>query len=76
MARFLVGLCLVFLTAAFVVAQTPPTNDPQALALAAKSIAALTGGTAVTDVTLTGVVTWSGGETDTGVAALRALAGC
>lgn len=51
--------------------QNPPASDPQALAFAAQSIAALTGGTSISDVTLTGTVTWNG--TDTGTATLRAL---
>ena len=50
-----------FLVAAPVFAQsvssTPTISDPQAVALLQKSLAAMTGGTAVTDVTLTGTVT-------------------
>jgi hypothetical protein len=41
------------------------------MAYAARSIAALTGGNAISDVTLTGTVTWNG--TDSGTAMLRAL---
>lgn len=52
-------------------AQNPPASNPQALALAAQSIAALTGGESISDVTLTGSVTWNG--TNTGSATLRAL---
>lgn len=51
----------------------PPASNPQAVAFAAQSIRALTGGATVSDVTLTGSVTWNGGETDTGTATLRAL---
>lgn len=54
-------------------AQGQPPSDPQALAFAAQSIAALTGGTAITDVTLTGTGTWNGVGTDSGGATLRAL---
>jgi len=51
--------------------QTPPASDPQAPSYAALSIAALTGGTSITDVTLTGTVTWNG--SDSGNATLMAL---
>jgi hypothetical protein len=54
-------------------AQSQPPSDPQALAYASQSIAALTGGVAISDVTLTGNVTWNGGWSDTGTATLRAL---
>jgi hypothetical protein len=49
----------------------PPASDSQATAYAAQSIAALTGGTTISDVTLTGTVTWNG--SDTGTATLKAL---
>jgi len=52
-------------------AQNPPASDPQALSYAAQSIAALTGGASISDVTLTGSVTWNGN--DTGSATLMAL---
>lgn len=51
--------------------QTPASN-PQAVTYAAQSIAAMTGSTTISDVTLTGTVTAYGG-TDTGTATLRAL---
>jgi len=52
----------------------PPASNPQAVTYAARSIAAMTGKTAITDVTLTGTVTWyGGGSTVTGTATLRAL---
>ncbi len=63
-------VAILFL-ASIAVAQNPPASDPQALSYAAQSITALTGGTSVTDVTLTGSVTWNG--TDTGTATLMAL---
>lgn len=53
-------------------AQNPPASDPQALAYAAQSIAALTGGASIKDVTLTGKVVWNGGV-DSGTAKLMAL---
>ncbi len=53
------------------VGQNPPASDPQALSFATQSIAALTGGTNISDVSLTGSVTWNG--SDTGTATLQAL---
>jgi hypothetical protein len=51
-------------------AQTQPASDPQALAFAAQSIAAMAGNVRISDVTLTGSVTeWA----DTGTATLKAL---
>jgi len=51
-----------------------PGSDPQALAFASQSIAALTGGNAIGDVTLTGNVAWSGwGPPANGTATLLAL---
>ena len=48
-------------------------SDPQALALAAQSIAAMTGGTSVNDVTLTGTAIWiAGSDRETGPATLTA----
>jgi hypothetical protein len=51
----------------------PAASSPLAITYAAQSIIALTGGAPVSDVTLTGSVTWNGGETDAGTATLRAL---
>lgn len=56
-----------------VAAQNPPASDPQALAYAAQSIVALTNGTTINDVTLTGTVTWNGPGSDSGTASLKAL---
>lgn len=68
----LVGSLLVlFAISQFIHAQGQPSSDPQAVSFAAQSISALTGGTSINDVTLTGTVTWSGN--DTGTATLRAL---
>ena len=52
-------------------AQSTPSSSSQAVTLASRSIAALTGGTSISDVTLTGTVTWNG--TDSGTATLKAL---
>lgn len=45
MARFLAGLLLVLIVASFALTQNSPACDPQALAYAAKSIAAMTAAT-------------------------------
>jgi hypothetical protein len=64
---------VVFFTC-FVSAQNqPPASNSQAVAYSTQSMAAITGGARISDVTLTGSVTWNGGETDTGAATLRAL---
>ncbi len=69
--RFCVPLILLLVSVGF--AQTQPQSDPQAVSFASQSIAALTGGTRITDVTLTGSVTWSGGTTpETGTITLLA----
>jgi hypothetical protein len=68
-ARLFLSLCILVPTTAFT--QGQPASDPQAVTYAAQSIAAMTGSTTISDVTLTGTVTWNG--TDTGTATLRAL---
>jgi hypothetical protein len=70
MARFAAVVCFSILITSSLLAQkrsatrltqkASATSDPTALALAAKSIAALTGGITISDVTLTANVTWSG----------------
>jgi len=64
-------LLLVLFSPSLVFAQTQPASDPRAVTLAAQSIAALTGGIAISDVTLTGTVTWNG--TDSGTATMQAV---
>ena len=64
----------VFLVAVSAVAQNPPpTSDPQAISLAQQSVAALTGGVAVNDITLNGnaISTW-GSDNESGTAMLEA----
>ena len=52
---------------------TPSTSDPQAVALLQKSLAALTGGTTIADVTLTGTARRiAGSDDETGTATLEA----
>ncbi|HVB87699.1 MAG TPA: hypothetical protein VNK23_13655 [Candidatus Dormibacteraeota bacterium] len=70
-------LFAAFLVAVPASAQTtstaPATSDPQAVALVQKSLAALTGGLAVTDVTLTGSSRRvAGSDDETGTATLEA----
>jgi hypothetical protein len=53
----------------------PVANDPQAVALIQRSLVALTGGAAVTDVTLTGTARRiAGSDDETGTATLKATA--
>lgn len=69
----LVSVCLVvFALPTFALAQNQ--SDPQALAFAAQSITAMVGNSTITDVTLTGNVTWTGsGTPESGTATLLAL---
>ena len=56
-------LLVVLASPAFLFAQNQnPVSDPQAVALAAQSIAAMTGGTAISDVTLNGSGSWTTGS--------------
>jgi hypothetical protein len=53
---------------------TPPTSDPQAIALATKALSALTGTVQASDVTLTGTATrTAGSDVETGAVTLKAL---
>jgi hypothetical protein len=61
MARCWFAVPLILLLVSVVFAQNPPQSDPQALSFASQSITALTRGKAISDVTLTGSATWSGG---------------
>ena len=72
--RFLQSFLLIFVGSTFLFSQNqPPASDPRAVAFASQSISALTSGKAISDVTLTGSVTWSGGAApETGTATLLA----
>src|SRR5438876_8100628 len=73
MCRYAVGLVLLFSIG--VVAQTPPTSDAIARLLAKKSIAALTGGSAFSDVTLSAnVISIFGSDYETGTGTFQAKA--
>ncbi len=67
----LCSILFLLIFSSFVLAQNPPASDPQAVSYAAQSIAAITGGVSISDVTLSGTVTWNG--SDTGTATLKAL---
>jgi hypothetical protein len=55
-------------------AQNQPPSDPQAVTYATQSIAAMTGSITISDVTLSGTVTWNGSATpESGTATLMAL---
>jgi hypothetical protein len=71
---FLIVIVIFVLFASASAQSGPPASNPQALAYAAQSIAAMSGKIAVSDVTLTGTVAGYGGNSDdTGTATLRAL---
>jgi len=79
--RLLVCLAVCALLPVSLVAQqstsstNPATSDPQAVAVIQKSLAALTNGVSVSDVTLTGTVRRvAGSEDETGTATVTALA--
>jgi hypothetical protein len=73
MPRFSILFLVLFLDASFALAQNSLASDPQAVALAAKSIAALTGGAAIGDVTLAGsVISVAGSTNKTGSVTLLA----
>jgi hypothetical protein len=57
-----VSIISLFVLASLAVGQNPPASDPQAVVYAAQSIAALTGGIAINDATLSGNSTWSAGS--------------
>jgi hypothetical protein len=71
--RRVIRLLFVLAIPVLTFGQNPPASDPQALSYAAQSIASLTGGNSISDVTLTGNVTWNGSGSDTGTATLLAL---
>ena len=70
--KLLIVGCVIVSIPAFLLAQSQPASDPLALSYAAQSIAAMTGGTSISDVTLTGSVSWNAGA-DSGTATLQAL---
>jgi hypothetical protein len=58
---FVLLLVFVLFGSTFLVSQNQPVSDPQALSLVSQSVAALTGGTSISDVTLSGTAAWSNG---------------
>lgn len=74
MIRFSVAALLVVATLPSFAVTKETASNSQALSYAAQSIASLTGGNSINDVTLTGTVTWTAGsDTETGTATLSAL---
>ncbi|MGH9686522.1 MAG: hypothetical protein ACRD5K_05460 [Candidatus Acidiferrales bacterium] len=73
MLSFLTAFLFAASVSAQSVSSTPTTSDPQAVALLQKSLAALTGGASVTDVTLTGSAgRIAGSDDEAGSATLEA----
>jgi len=75
--RLVLILCLVSVPALAQTTSTssPPTSDPQAVALLQKSLAALTGNALISDATLTGTVQRvAGSNNETGTVLLRTTA--
>jgi hypothetical protein len=73
MARFAAVSSLILLLVFVASAQTQPQSDPQAVSFASQSIAAMTGGNAIGDVTLTANVSWiPGPEPQAGTGVLLA----
>lgn len=72
--RFLLVLPLALVSSPFLFAQKQvPVSDAQALALAAKALANLNNGVALSDVTLTGTATWTTGpDAEKGTVTLKA----
>ena len=71
--RLAVGLSLALCLASLAPAQNQTVSDQQALTLAAQAITAMTGGIAVTDITVSGNATWiAGSDYETGTATLLA----
>lgn len=58
--RFLQSFLFVLVGSTFLFSQAP-VSDPQALSLVSQSVAALTGRTSISDVTLSGTASWSNG---------------
>jgi hypothetical protein len=72
MSRFLLSLFILAITSLANAQGTPP-SDPQAVTLAAQSIASLTGGLTISDATLNGTVAWTvGSDQQSGSAILLA----
>ncbi len=72
-----VVICVILtavLTCSASTGRNQPASNSQAITYAAQSIAAMTGGTAISDATLTGTVTWtSGSDTESGTVTFLAL---
>src|SRR6266550_5153226 len=70
---FLGFLLVISLFTVLSIAQTAPPSDPQAVALVAQSVLAMTGGTPIGDGNLTGTAVWTAGsDRQTGTVTLLA----
>jgi len=64
---------LVLVVSTFLFSQNQPPSDPQAVTIATQAMAAMTGGTAISDATLSGNVTRiAGSDTANGTATFYA----
>lgn len=73
MARCNLSVPFILLLVSAGFAQNPPPSDPQALSLVSQSITALSSGTSISDVTLSGTASWSNGTgSETATATLLA----
>lgn len=73
MLRNLASVSFIALALTLTAPAQVPTSDPDAVALAAKAVQAMTGGAAINDITLTGSAIWiAGGTKEVAPAILRA----
>ena len=73
MSRSIIAICAALLLCGIASAQTLPASDPTAVALAVKSLKALTGGSALQDVTVNAnVISVFGSDYQTGTAVFQA----
>ena len=74
-SRLVLSVSISFLLSVSLAAQEAATSSPQALALLQKSLATLTGGQSITDITLSGTARRiAGSDDESGTAVLKALA--
>jgi hypothetical protein len=72
----LLGVFCILTSAVLAIAQAAPASDPTAISLAVKSVAALSGGTLIHDVTINAnVISIAGSDNDSGTAVLTAKRG-
>jgi len=70
---WLILLFTISTVAGLATAQNTPTSDPQALSMAAQTVASLSGGLAISDLTLSGNASWvAGSDKESGTVTLLA----